>query len=195
MKRFIQKLVYILIKKLVKVSQFNKVKTLIDQNQLIVGKHTYGKNDLIVDVYSGSEAKVIIGKYCSLAPDIRIITGGNHPIDWVSTYPFRIKWNLPGKFQDGMPFSKGDVIIDNDVWIGTGTIILSGIHIGNGAIIAAGSVVTKDVPAYALIGGNPAKIIKYRFTDDKIKRLLEIEWWNWDEAKIKEEIDFLNGNF
>ena len=85
----------------------------------------------------------------------------------------------------GHPSCKGDIIIENDVWIGANSTVMSGIKIGNGAIVAAGSTVTKNVPPYAIVAGNPAKVVKYRFTDEQIKKLLSIAWWDWDEQKIK----------
>ena len=87
----------------------------------------------------------------------------------------------------GHPTSKGNINIENDVWIGAYSTIMSGVKIGNGAVIGASSVVTKDIPPYAIVAGNPAKIIKYRFTEEQIVSLLKIEWWNWDEYKIKDE--------
>jgi serine acetyltransferase len=86
----------------------------------------------------------------------------------------------------GHPSCKGDIIIENDVWIGAKATIMSGVRIGNGAIVAAGSVVSKDVPPYAIVAGNPAKVVKYIFSDEQIKKLLSIAWWNWDEQKIKD---------
>jgi serine acetyltransferase len=86
----------------------------------------------------------------------------------------------------GHPSCKGDIIIENDVWIGAKATIMSGVRIGNGAIVAAGSVVSKDVPPYAIVAGNPAKIVKYRFDEEQIKKLLSICWWDWDEQKIKD---------
>ena len=181
-----------------------EINNLLSEERLIVGDYTYGVNNLSIHNYKGSESNVIIGKYCSLAPNITIITGGIHPVDWVSTYPFRVKFDLEEKFEDGMPYSKGDIIIGNDVWIGTGVVILSGIKIGDGAVIAAGSVIVKDVPAYAIAGGNPAKIIRFRFSEVQIENLLTIKWWNWDQKRIVENlpifcsrdindlIDFLN---
>jgi virginiamycin A acetyltransferase len=86
----------------------------------------------------------------------------------------------------GHPSCKGDIIIENDVWIGANSTIMSGIKIGNGAIVAAGSTVTKDVPPYAIVAGNPAKVVKYRFTEEQIEKLLSISWWDWDEQKIRD---------
>jgi serine acetyltransferase len=86
----------------------------------------------------------------------------------------------------GHPSCKGDIIIENDVWIGATTTIMSGVKISNGAVVAAGSIVTKDVPPYAIVAGNPAKVVKYRFTEEQIKKLLLISWWDWDEQKIKD---------
>lgn len=165
---------------------------LVKNGSLIVGKHTYQWKSLQIDVYKGSEVKVVIGNYCSLSKNIRIITGGIHPTNWISTYPFRSKFNLPGKFADGMPYSNGDVVIANDVWIGTGVTILSGVKIGNGAVITAGAIVTKDIPDYAIVGGVPAKVIRYRFTEEQIQSLLKIRWWDWEETKIRSEVNFLS---
>ena len=147
---------------------------------------------LNIDIYAGSEAKVIIGKFCSISKNVRIITGGIHPTNWISTYPFRRKFNLPSQEEDGMPSTKGDVIIGNDLWLGTGSTILSGVRIGNGSIVAAGSVVSKNVPDYALIGGVPARIIRYRFTEEQIFALLKIQWWNWDLSKVINNVNLLS---
>lgn len=167
---------------------------LINDGMLSIGKYTYQWELLRIDVYKGSEAKVILGKFCSISNDVRIITGGIHPTDWISTYPFRIKFNLNGKYLDGMPTTKGDTIISNDVWIGTGATILSGVKIGNGVVIAAGSVVTNDIPDYAIAGGVPAKVIKYRFTEPQIEELLKIRWWDWEETRILANIDLLSSS-
>jgi len=160
---------------------------------LTIGKHTYGIENISIDRYKGSDSAITIGKYCSIATNVTLITGGIHPVNWVSTYPFRAKFNLEGKFEDGMPYSKGDIFIGNDVWIGTGVTILSGIKIGDGAVIASNATVTEDIPAYAIAGGVPCKVIKYRFDKEIIKKLLELEWWDWDEKLILENIDFLSG--
>ena len=167
---------------------------LVRKGVLQVGKHTYQWKSLHIDVYFGSEANLVIGKYCSFSKNIRIITGGIHPTNWVSTFPFRNHFNLPGKFKDGMPTSNGDVIIGNDVWIGTGVTILSGVKIGDGAVIATGAVVTKDIPDYAVAGGVPAKVIKFRFTPEQISNLLNIKWWDWEEDQILNYIPLLSSS-
>lgn len=165
---------------------------LVEMGLLQVGRHTYGNPK--VWVYEGSEHKAVIGSYCSIAPGVEIITGGIHPTDWVSTYPFRIQWKMAGALQDGMPASRGDVIIGNDVWIGSEAFILSGVTIGHGSVIAARSVVTKDVPPYAMVGGTPAKVLKFRFSPETIEKLLAIQWWNWPEEKIREAVPLLSSN-
>jgi acetyltransferase-like isoleucine patch superfamily enzyme len=118
---------------------------------------------------------------------VRIFLGSEHRMDWVSTYPFLI-FLEDAKNIHFHPATKGDVIIGNDVWIGYGVTILSGVTIGDGAVIGACSVVTKDVPPYAIAGGNPARIVRYRFDEETIKKLLEIRWWNWPDHKIRENI-------
>ena len=165
---------------------------LVSQGLLEVGRHTYGGPK--VWIYAGSERKAVIGAYCSIAPDVEIITGGIHSTDWVSTYPFRIQWKMDGALQDGMPTSNGDVVVGNDVWIGSGAMILSGVTIGHGSVVAARSVVTKDVPPYAIVGGCPAKVLKYRFSPEAIAKLLAIQWWNWPEEEVREAVPLLSSN-
>jgi acetyltransferase-like isoleucine patch superfamily enzyme len=134
-----------------------------------VGKKTYGLINAMDS--SLSDTKLIIGSYCSIAPGVQFLLGGEHQIDGISTFPFKVKC-----FGHEMEASsKGDIIIGDDVWICTNVIICSGIRIGQGAVVAAGAVVTKDVEPYAIVGGNPAKLIRYRF-DEKIRnKLLEID--------------------
>ena len=91
----------------------------------------------------------------------------------------------------GHPTCNGDIIIENDVWVGARSTIMSGVKISNGAVVAAGSVVTKDVPPYTIVGGNPARIIKYRFDESQIEKLLKISWWDWDEDKIRENAELM----
>ena len=158
-----------------------------------IGDYTYG-NPIIWDWYDGTKLK--IGKYCSIADDVNIILGGNHRTDWISTFPFECF----SEFQDinntieGHPNSKGNVVIENDVWIGNGATILSGLKIGNGACIGAMSVVTKDVSPYSIVAGNPAKHIKYRFEEKEINKLLDISWWDWPEEKVKKNIQKLSSS-
>lgn len=154
-----------------------------------IGEHTYGTPEILT--FTGDQNKVLIGKYCSIADGVKIFVGGNHNSNWITTYPIRIKFNLKGKYHDGQPSSKGNVKINNDVWIGSNATILSGVCIGNGSIIAANSTVTKDIPSYAIAGGNPARVFKLRFSDDKIEALERIKWWDWEEKKIIENVGLL----
>lgn len=137
-----------------------------------VGKMTYGP--LEVHTWGASNEKLEIGHYCSIAEGVKFILGGNHYYHTFSTYPFKVMVMKEEK----EAWSKGPIVIGNDVWIGMDSMILSGVTIGQGAVIAAGSVVTKDVPPYAIVGGNPAKVIKYRFEPQIIDRLLKIEFSN-----------------
>lgn len=125
-----------------------------------------------------------------------IMNGANHRMNSVTTYPFNIMGNgwekVTPKLED-LPF-KGDTIIGNDVWIGQNVTILPGVHIGDGAIIGANSVVTKDIPAYHIAGGNPCKIIRKRFNEELINYLEEIKWWNWEEDKIFKNLEILCSN-
>jgi acetyltransferase-like isoleucine patch superfamily enzyme len=157
-------------------------------------EYSYGIKNIRVREW-GEGADVKIGAFCSIADNVEIFIGGNHRTDWVTTYPFghihQDKFPWHGK---GHPATKGDVVIGNDVWIGSGATILSGVNIGDGAVISAKSVVVKDVPAYGIVGGNPAKLLKMRFTEDQIERLLNNPWWDLPESRINELIPLLCSN-
>jgi acetyltransferase-like isoleucine patch superfamily enzyme len=147
------------------------------------GKYTYGFPNIY---YQNDNAKLVVGNFCSIAKNVNIYLGGNHRTDWVTTYPFGHIHTEPFNNFNGVghPSTKGDVIIGNDVWIGSNVTIMSGVTVGDGAVIANNSHVVKNVEPYSLVGGNPAKFIKYRFTSEQIEKLLEIKWWHWDDEKI-----------
>lgn len=153
------------------------------------GDYTYGVENMTVKEW-GEGSQLKIGKYCSIARGVLILLGGNHRTDWVSTYPFGHIGHFP-KIVSGHPQTNGDVIIGNDVWIGTNATIISGIKIGDGAVIATNSHVVKDVEPYSIVGGNPAKHIKYRFDKGTISELLNIKWWDWDKDKVIQNISLL----
>ncbi|MCL9805118.1 CatB-related O-acetyltransferase [Flavobacterium amniphilum] len=155
-----------------------------------IGDYTYG-NPLLL--FENDAAKLKIGKFCSIAGEVKIFLGGNHRTDWVTTYPFN---DIPGHFEEanhitGHPATKGDVEIGNDVWIGYGAMILSGVKIDDGAVIAAGSVVSKNIGPYEIWGGNPAKLIKKRFSDEEIRQLLKSKWWDWPIDEIRKNVGYL----
>jgi len=159
--------------------------------QYKIGRGTYG--DLTVNDW-GENAILSIGNFTSIASGVQVFLGGEHRTDWVTTFPFNVLWPSAKAFE-GHPKTKGNVTIGSDVWIGAEAIVLSGVTIGNGAVIGARSVVTKDVPPYAIIAGNPARVIKYRFKESEIDDLLRIAWWDWSNAKIEKELaGLLNGN-
>lgn len=138
--------------------------------------------------------KLIIGKFCAIAEGIKfIMNGANHRMNGITTYPFNIfagGWERVTPKIEDLPF-KGDTIIENDVWIGQNVTIMPGIKVGDGAIIAADSTVVRSIEPYAVYGGNPAKFIRKRFSDDKVEFLLKLQWWNWDEEKIFNNLEKL----
>ncbi len=152
-------------------------------SQYDIGDWTYGHPKII----PSNDATLKIGKFCSIAPGTRIIIGGGHRMDWITTYPFSNLFE-EAEHIEGHPTTKGDIVIGNDVWIGTESVILSGVEIGDGAVVGARSVVTKDVPPYAIAAGNPAKIIRYRFDEITIKKLMELKWWDWPMNVIEEAL-------
>jgi Acetyltransferase (isoleucine patch superfamily) len=135
-----------------------------------------------------------IGRFSSIACGTRFLfNGSNHTLGSLSTYPFAImqeEWALDGPVTDAWD-NKGDIIIGNDVWIGFEAVIMAGVTIGDGAIVASRAIVTKDVEPYSIVGGSPAKLIRKRFSEEKIKYLQELKWWDWEENKIKQNIDKL----
>lgn len=146
-----------------------------------IGSWSYSNNAL---VFRWSDAPIKIGNYCSIADGVRfIVDQGKHLTDCVSSYPF--KENFLG--------SRKGIIVGNDVWIGQNSIITPGVKIGNGATIAAGAVVTKDVPDYCVVAGVPAKVIKKKCTDEEAEQMNEIAWWNWDENRIHSTINDFHG--
>lgn len=161
---------------------FTQISRICEINRIEVGKKTYG--ELIVHC-SGTEGKLRIGSFCSIADDVIFLLSSNHPTQTISTYPFKVKVC----HQKKEALSKGDIIVDDDVWIGYGAKILSGVHIGQGAVIAAGAVVTKDVPPYAIVGGVPDKIIKFRFSEEIINYLLTLDYQKLDDSLIVEHMN------
>lgn len=151
--------------------------------KVIVGNITYGGID-ITD-HSDADTIVNIGHYCAVAPGVKFILGGEHSIQYISNFPFKAKF---GMVEREAP-SKGSIIIKDDVWICVNSIILSGVTVGQGAVIAAGSVVTKDVPPYAIVAGNPAKIIRYRFSEKVIDRLMYIDYSKINKQTIEAQIE------
>lgn len=149
-----------------------------------VGRFTYGGIKVLT---FGEDYKLVIGDFCSVGPNVLFILQADHPINHISTFPFKVKV-LGEKYE---ATSKGDIVIEDDVWIGANVTILSGVHIGKGAVLAAGSVVTKDIPPYAIVGGVPAKVIKYRFNDDIIQELLTVDYSKIDRDVVSKYLDSL----
>lgn len=178
------------------------LKNIIKAPNIFVGDYTYfddRRNDPhnfeeynVLYNYDFSLVKLVIGKFCAIAAETRFIMTGDHKLDAISTYPFPIfKHGWEEAFSDWKV--KGDIIVENDVWFGYDSLIRNGVTIGNGAIIATRAVVVKDVPAYSIVAGNPAKVVKMRFDDKTIERLQKIAWWDWDIKKINRNLKLICG--
>jgi acetyltransferase-like isoleucine patch superfamily enzyme len=155
-----------------------------------IGRWTYGEPQIRRWDKNGH---LSIGSFCSIARGSKIMLGGEHRTDWITTFPFAEVFPCNG-VQKPIGATKGDVVIGHDVWIGEDALILSGVRIGNGAVVGARAVVTKDVPAYAIVAGNPAKFIRYRIPEQYIDQMLRISWWDWPDEKIKEHLSLLLSN-
>lgn len=151
-----------------------------------IGSFTYG----IPKVYFQGFNKLNIGKYCSISNRVVIFLGGEHRTDFVSTFPFN-QFSPSHRNLEGHPTSRGDVTIGNDVWVGYGSLIVSGVTIGDGAVIGANSIVTRSVPPYAIVAGNPAKIIRYRFPTEVIEKLMTVKWWDWSHEEVDKAIPII----
>lgn len=175
------------------VTRLGFLKNFIHNPNIIVGDYTYYDDPVGIEDFATNNVlyhfdfvgdKLIIGKFCQLATGVRfIMNGANHGLQGFTTYPFKI---LGHEFAD-LPLlseNKGDTIIGNDVWIGNDVTIMPGVKIGNGVIIAAKSVVTRDIPDYMIVGGNPATVIRQRFSDEIIDKLQALQWWDWSIEKI-----------
>jgi virginiamycin A acetyltransferase len=187
------------------IEDYNKLvflKNVIKASNIFVGDYTYFDDSRngpesfeeynVLYNYELSKVKLVIGKFCAIAAETRFIMTGDHKLDAISTYPFPIFKNGWEKaFNIAELPVKGDIIVGNDVWFGYDSMVKNGVSIGDGAIIAARAVVVKDVPPYAIVAGNPAKIVKMRFDEATIDRLLQIAWWNWDIEKINHNLSLI----
>lgn len=185
------------------------LKNVITNPNIIVGDFTmyndfyndpkdFQKNNVLYHYPYVNNDKLIIGKFCSIACNAKFIfNSANHTLKSLSTYPFPIfqeEWDSTMNITEAWD-NKGDILIGNDVWIGYEAVIMSGVHIGDGAIIGTRALVTKDVPPYSIVGGVPAKIIRKRFEDSVIEDLLKIKWWDWSTEKISKKLaDIRRGN-
>lgn len=176
------------------------IKNTISNPQIEVGDYTYyddpidsenfERNVLYLFPFIGD--RLIIGKYCAIGRGVKfIMNGANHKMNGFSTYPFYIfgnGWEIATPAPDDLP-NKGNTVVGNDVWMGYDALVMPGVQIGHGAIIASRSVVTADVPPYAIVGGNPARVIRRRFPDETVAALLDIAWWDWDAEKVTRNLE------
>lgn len=159
----------------------------VGNSPIEIGRYSYGYERMKVRQW-GEGASLKIGSFCSIANGLVVMLGGNHRADWATTFPFGhiFEQELGGAEIVGHPSTKGDVTIGNDVWIGQNSTIMSGVSVGDGAIVAANSTVVKNVGCYEIWGGNPAQLIKMRFDDEVVRELTLMKWWDWDIKLIKE---------
>ena len=161
-------------------------------NDFVHDPREFEKNNVLYH-YPVNHDRLLIGRFCSIACGVKFLfTSANHTLKSLSTYPFPIffeEWGLDVENITTAWDNKGDIVIGNDVWIGYEAVIFSGVTIGGGAVIGARAVVTKDVPPYTIVGGVPAKVIRRRFPDETISRLLDLKWWNWPEERVAQDIE------
>ena len=180
------------------------IRNTVKNPQIEIGEYTYfhdpddaedfERNVLYLFPFIGD--RLVIGRFCAIARDVRfIMNGANHRMSGFSTYPFDIfagGWERVRPTPDQLPY-RGDTVIGNDVWIGYDAVVMPGVRIGDGAIIAARSVVTSDVEPFTIVGGNPARPLRRRFADDVIAALLEIRWWDWPIERVTRHLEAIVG--
>lgn len=189
------------------LANYNKLcflKNYINNPNIVVGDYTYYDDFEDISNFEKNVKyhfdfigdKLIIGKFCMIASGATfIMNGGNHLTEATSAYPFAIFGGAWQHAMDGKTYpTKGNTIIANDVWIGHRATIMPGVNVGDGAVIATKAVVTKDVEPYTIVGGNPAKLIKKRFSDETISKLLQLKWWDWDIEKITQHVNKLTSH-
>ena len=184
--------------------QVGYLKNFITSENILVGDYTYYDDsegperfeDNVLYHFPFIGDKLVIGKFCAIARGVKfIMNGANHKLSGFSSYPFQIfgnGWEKVMPQPGDLPY-KGDTTIEHDVWIGYDATIMPGVTIGSGAIVASKAVVTSDVPAYSIVGGNPAKVIRLRFDEETIRELLELAWWDWSAEKITQHLEAIVG--
>ena len=180
------------------------IRNTVDNPQIQVGEYSYyddpvdsegfERNVLYLFPFIGD--RLIIGRYCAIARGATfVMNGANHRMSGFSTYPFNIfgnGWERSTPLPEELPY-KGDTVVGNDVWIGYQALLMPGVNVGDGAIIAARSVVSADVPAYAIVGGNPARVLRMRYEPEQVRRLQGIAWWDWDADKVSRNLELIVG--
>jgi len=166
---------------------------LVRRHGFSIGAYSYGRPKVR---FPESGRRLTIGRYCSIADKVEILLGGGHRLDWATTYPFAA---MEGLFPDAEApedyhVARGDVTIGHDVWLGSGCLILPGVTIGHGAVVAARAVVTRDVPPYAVAAGNPARAVRTRFEADTVAALLEAAWWDLPHATVSRLVPLLSSD-
>lgn len=165
------------------IHNLTTAKNCFNAARVTVGNGTYGELD--VRHFGNPNERVVIGNYCSIGPECVFMTGGEHRYDGLSTYPFRVKLGLC----ENESITRGPIVVEDDVWLGFRSTVMSGVTIGKGAVVAAGAVVTKDVPPYAIVGGVPAKVIKYRFTEAVIAEAAKMDFGSLTAKQATDRID------
>jgi len=178
------------------------IKNVITRKNIVAGDYTYYNDpDRAEDFerhvtyhYDFMGDRLIIGKFCAIGKGVEfVMNGANHRMDCVTTYPFSLMgggWEKCTPKLSDLPF-RGDTVVGNDVWIGQNVTVMPGVHIGDGAIIAANAAVVGDIPAYSIAGGNPSRLIKKRFDDELVDYLLKLRWWDWPAEKIFKNLEIL----